>query len=69
LTADVGEPGGRVSVIAELKRRNIFRVAALYVVAAWVLLQVGDLLFDRFLRMLAGDPRYKAFLRKLKLPD
>jgi TolB-like protein/lipoprotein NlpI len=35
-----------VSVFAELKRRNVFRVAALYVVAAWVLLQVGDLLFD-----------------------
>ena len=36
---------GGVSVIAELKRRNVFRVAALYLVAAWVLLQVGDLLF------------------------
>jgi hypothetical protein len=35
-----------VSVIAELKRRNVFRVAALYLVAAWVLLQVGNLLFD-----------------------
>jgi TolB-like protein/thioredoxin-like negative regulator of GroEL len=35
-----------VSVIAELKRRNVFRVAALYLVAAWVLLQVSDLLFD-----------------------
>jgi TolB-like protein/Tfp pilus assembly protein PilF len=34
-----------VSVIAELKRRNVFRVAALYLVAAWVLLQVGELLF------------------------
>jgi TolB-like protein/Tfp pilus assembly protein PilF len=34
-----------VSVIAELKRRNVFRVAALYLVAAWILLQVGDLLF------------------------
>jgi len=37
--------GSGVSVIAELKRRNVFRVAALYLVAAWVLLQVGDLLF------------------------
>jgi TolB-like protein/Tfp pilus assembly protein PilF len=33
-----------LSVIAELKRRNVFRVAALYLVAAWVLLQVGELL-------------------------
>ena len=30
----------------ELKRRNVFRVGALYVVGAWVLLQVADLLFD-----------------------
>src|SRR4030095_8120967 len=37
-------PGGGMSVIAELKRRNVFRVAALYLVAAWVLLQVGELL-------------------------
>ena len=34
-----------MSIIAELKRRNVLRVAALYLVAAWVLLQVGDLLF------------------------
>ena len=34
-----------MSVIAELKRRNVLRVAALYLVAAWVLLQVGELLF------------------------
>ncbi len=39
------ELGGRVSLIAELKRRNVLRVAALYLVAAWVLLQVGELLF------------------------
>jgi len=28
-----------------------------------------DIKGDRFLRGLAGDPRYKAFLRKLKLPE
>jgi hypothetical protein len=33
-----------VSLFAELKRRNVFRVAALYLVAAWVVLQVGELL-------------------------
>jgi len=33
-----------VSVIAELKRRNVFRVGILYLVASWVLLQVGELL-------------------------
>ena len=28
-----------------------------------------DIKGDRFLRGLAGDPRYKAFLRKMKLPE
>ena len=32
-------------LVAELKRRNVIRVAMFYGVAAWVLLQVGDLLF------------------------
>ena len=30
---------------------------------------LADIKGDRFLRGLAGDPRYKAFLRKLKLPE
>jgi TolB-like protein/Flp pilus assembly protein TadD len=34
-----------MSLFAELKRRNVFRVAMFYGVTAWVLLQVGDLLF------------------------
>ncbi len=34
-----------MSLLGELKRRNVFRVAMFYAVAAWVLLQVGDLLF------------------------
>src|SRR5512140_1500393 len=34
-----------MSFISELKRRNVVRVAVLYGVASWVLLQVGDLLF------------------------
>jgi len=32
----------------ELKRRNVIRVAALYVVASWLILQAGDLIFDAF---------------------
>ena len=31
-----------MSVIAELKRRNVFRVALLYLVAGWVILQVAQ---------------------------
>ena len=33
-----------MSLFAELKRRNVFRVAIAYVVLAWLLLQVGDTL-------------------------
>ena len=34
-----------MQIFAELNRRNIFRVALLYIVASWLLLQVLDLLF------------------------
>ena len=35
-----------MSLIAELKRRNVFRVAAAYVVAAWVIIEVSSLILD-----------------------
>lgn len=35
-----------MTFFGELKRRNVFRVAALYVVTSWLVLQVADLLFD-----------------------
>ena len=35
-----------MSLFAELKRRNVFNVAFLYAVAAWLTLQVADLLFE-----------------------
>jgi TolB-like protein len=38
--ADVEQPG----VLEKLKRRSVFRVGAMYLVAAWVLVQVGDTL-------------------------
>lgn len=38
-----GEPQG---LFAELRRRSVFRVGLAYVAAAWVLLQVGDILFS-----------------------
>ncbi len=37
-----------MSLFAELKRRNVFRVGAAYVVVAWLLVQVADLLFPIF---------------------
>ena len=35
-----------MSLFAELNRRNVLRVAATYLVLGWVVLQVGDVLFD-----------------------
>jgi TolB-like protein len=36
-----------MSLLSELRRRRLFRVAALYIVGAWMVLQVFDLLFPR----------------------
>ncbi|MDH3752121.1 MAG: adenylyl cyclase, partial [Gammaproteobacteria bacterium] len=35
-----------MSFFSELKRRNIFRVAVLYIIAGWVVLQASDVLAD-----------------------
>jgi len=37
-----------MSLINELKRRNVFRVGAAYVVASWLLIQVGETIFPLF---------------------
>jgi TolB-like protein/Tfp pilus assembly protein PilF len=36
-----------MSIIQELKRRNVIRVAVLYAVAGWVVLQIADVLFEQ----------------------
>jgi len=47
-----------MSLFAELKRRNVFRAAAAYVAAAWLVMQVAEVTFpafglsDRALRLL-----------------
>lgn len=33
------------SFIQELKRRNVFRVTAIYVIVSWLLMQIGDVMF------------------------
>jgi TolB-like protein/tetratricopeptide (TPR) repeat protein len=38
--------GLRVSLFSELQRRNVFRVTVAYVVSAWLLAQVADLVLD-----------------------
>ena len=42
----MGEQRANVGFLAELKRRNVFRVAVAYLVAAWLLLQVADIVLD-----------------------
>ena len=36
------------SFIEELKRRNVFRTGVAYIVVAWLLVQVSDILLDTF---------------------
>ena len=42
----MSNPGEQGGFFAELKRRNVFRVAVAYLVAAWLLLQVADIVLD-----------------------
>ena len=35
-----------MSFFAELKRRNVFRVGIAYLIGAWLLAQIADLLID-----------------------
>lgn len=43
---DVVAAPPRTGLLAELRRRKVFRVAIAYVVVAWLLLQIGDIVFD-----------------------
>jgi hypothetical protein len=43
--------GTRVRLISELKRRNVFRMAVLYVISAWLVMQVAEVIIG-----LAGLP-------------
>lgn len=40
--------GSFVSLVSELKRRNVLRVAAAYVVVSWLLIQVAETVFPLF---------------------
>ena len=37
-----------MKLLTELKRRNVFRMAGLYLVAAWLIAQVGSLVLTAF---------------------
>jgi TolB-like protein/Tfp pilus assembly protein PilF len=43
----IGQDGGTLRrIVRDLRRRHVFRVAAAYSIAAWVVIQVADVLFD-----------------------
>ena len=37
---------GQMKLISELRRRNVLRMAALYSIAAWIILQVVEVVMD-----------------------
>ena len=41
-------------LFAELKRRNVFRVALFYIVAAWVVIQVAETVPERSMAPVTG---------------
>jgi hypothetical protein len=48
-----------LSLLEELKRRNVLRVAAAYAVVAWLLIEVADTIFPRLgLPDWTGDVRH-----------
>lgn len=53
-----------MTLFSELRRRNVFRVGAAYVVVCWLLLQVADVLLDNFG---APDWVFKSFTALLAL--
>jgi TolB-like protein/Flp pilus assembly protein TadD len=52
----VSDGSPRPGLFEELKRRNVFRVAAMYAVAGWLLIQIGEATFDA-LRLPEGSLR------------
>ncbi len=55
------------SFFAELKRRNVFRVAVIYIVVSWLLMQIGDVMFPA-LRLPEWTPTLLAALLILGMP-
>ncbi len=57
----------RRGLFEELKRRNVFRAAGMYLVLAWLLLQVGETTFDA-LGLPDGSQRFLIVLLALGFP-
>lgn len=56
-----------MSLLAELKRRNVFRVAVLYLAASWLVLQITDVL-SSLLELPPGVGRFMVVLVALGFP-
>ena len=56
-----------MSIFAELKRRNVFRVAATYVVTAWLLVEIGNTL-EETLNLPEWADTFVAFLLIIGFP-
>ena len=41
--------------LGELKRRNVFRIGMAYIVAAWVVIQIGDIIATNYRGAALGD--------------
>jgi adenylate cyclase len=61
------EPSGFKRIFDDLKRRKVFRVAAVYVVGAWVLIQIADATFEP-LNLPAGSTSLVLWLLVLGFP-
>ncbi|MGB0134627.1 MAG: hypothetical protein WBP53_12380, partial [Dokdonella sp.] len=48
MTAHIGEGADDVSFFDELKRRNVIRMAGVYLVSAWMIIQVAETLLPAF---------------------
>jgi hypothetical protein len=57
----------RRGIFEELKRRNVFRAAGMYLVVAWLLLQVGETTFEA-LGLPDGSQRFLIVLLALGFP-
>ncbi len=53
-----------MSIFAELKRRNVFRVGIAYAVVSWLIMQVADVVLDN---IVAPDWVFKAIMLVLAL--
>ena len=53
------------NLFAELKRRNVYKVAVTYAVVGWVIAQIATQIYDPLFDDLHGDPRFEKIVASL----